>query len=396
MIDMKKEFTTLLAIVFLCVLVAIMACGCADNNADNTINGEAGSQTSDDASSQAGGMTDDAGNSDELTILCASFSEYDWTRNILGDNPAEIDLELLNTSGVDMHSYQPSVSDMVRIADADLLIYTGGISEFWIDKATESSDKASPSVLSLMDYFLDNPSLFPAYEQEEHDHNHGHEHEHAEDDANEHAHSSGEEHEHEADEHIWLSLKMAPVFCSRIEEALAALDPENAEVYESNLNSYAGELKSLDASYEKAVKNARTNVLLFADRFPFLYMTQDYGLSTHAAFYGCSAETEASFETIIDLAEDLSTDKLTHIVILKGSTEDLAQTIIKAANQQSQDSSSDITSSVASPDIWLDKEKIEIETLDSLQSVTSDDIAGGLTYIDAMKKNLEVLTECLS
>ncbi len=394
---MNKKLTTLLAIVFLCILVAVMACGCTNDNADNIID--------DGAGSQAGNLADDSDSSDSsdssdgLTILCASFSEYDWTRSILGDNPAGIDLELLNTSGVDMHSYQPSVSDMVRIADADLLIYTGGISEFWIDKATESSEKSSPSVLSLMDYFLDNPSLFPTYEQEEHDHDHGHEHEHAEDDANEHSHNDGDEHEHEADEHIWLSLKMAPVFCSRIEEALAELDPENADVYKENLKSYCDELTELDSAYESAVANARTNVLLFADRFPFLYMTQDYGLGTHAAFYGCSAETEASFETIIDLAEDLNTDKLTHIIILKGSTEDLAQTIIKAADQKLNGSLSGITSSAGHMDssgAWNSDREIDIETLDSLQSVTSDDIAGGLTYIDAMKKNLEVLTECLS
>ena len=391
---MDKKLTTLLAIVFLCVLVAVMACGCANDNADNIIDDGVASQTGEDA-----GSADNSSNSDGLTILCASFSEYDWTRNIIGDNPAGIDLELLNTSGVDIHSYQPSVSDMVRIADADLLIYTGGISEFWIDKATESSEKSLPSVLSLMDYFLDNPSLFPTYEQEEHDHDHGHEHEHAEDDANEHSHNDGDEHEHEADEHIWLSLKMAPVFCSRIEEALAELDPENADLYKENLKSYCDELSELDSAYESTVANARTNVLLFADRFPFLYMTQDYGLGTHAAFYGCSAETEASFETIIDLAEDLNTDGLTHIVILKGSTEDLAQTIIKAADQKLKGSLSGITSSAGHMDnsgAWNSDRKIDIETLDSLQSVTSDDIAGGLTYIDAMKKNLEVLTECLS
>ena len=165
-------------------------------------------------------------------ILCAGFSEYDWTRNVLGDNPAGIELRLLNTSGVDMHSYQPSVSDMVQIADCDLLIYTGGISEFWIDKATASSKKDSISVLSLMEYFEENPGLFPAYEQEEHDHNHGHEHEHEDEDANLHGH----EHDEEADEHIWLSLKMAPVFCEKIADAVSQLDPANEDLYQKNLS----------------------------------------------------------------------------------------------------------------------------------------------------------------
>lgn len=315
---------------------------------------------------------------ESTVVLCAGFSEYDWTRNILGDNPSGIILELLNTSGVDMHSYQPSVSDMVKIAGCDLLIYTGGISEFWIDKATESSGKDSVRTLSLMEYFLDNPGLFPMYEQEEHDHdhghehNHGHEHEHEDEDANLHGHSH--EHEEEADEHIWLSLKMAPIFCEKIADTLSHLDPENEALYRQNLKEYCMELENLDDEFRQAVSASSGDVILFADRFPFTYMMQDYGIHAHAAFPGCSAETEASFETIIDLANDLITDGLTHVAIIKTSSTDLAETIIRASG----------------------KKNVKICTLDSLQSVTSADIDKGFSYIKAMKQNKEVISECLN
>lgn len=314
---------------------------------------------------QKGTEQKDNADADKPTvILCAGFSEYDWTRNILGENPAGISLALLNTSGVDMHSYQPSVSDMVKIADCDLLIYTGGISEFWIDKATGSSGKNSVSTLSLMEYFLDNPELFPVYEQEKHEHEHDHDHDHG------HAH----EHEEAADEHIWLSLKMAPVFCEKIADTLSAIDPENQELYRENLRKYCMKLQNLDAEFSQAVSSASGDVILFADRFPFTYMMQDYGIHAHAAFPGCSAETEASFETIIDLAHDLVTDHLTHVAIIKNSKENLAETIIRASG----------------------KKNVKICTLDSLQSVTSEEIHGEFTYIDAMKHNKEAISKCLN
>ena len=344
----RKSFGRVL-VVLLASLMLILASGCAGTGSDSEkLNSENGQ--------------------DSPVILCAGFSEYDWARNILGDNSGGLTLSLLNDSGIDMHSYQPSVADMARLSNCDLLIYTGGISEYWINEATENSEDGKFDILSLMDYFTENPSLFPTYEQDEHDHDHGHKHEHDVDDADEH------EHEHEADEHIWLSVKMAPVFCEAIAERIFALDPANADYYQENLASYCKELAALDAEFTDTVANAKCDVLLFADRYPFTYLMQDYGIHCHAAFSGCSAETEASFETIIDLAEDLNTDNLSHIVILKGSTDELAQTIIKAAGAS----------------------QIGIETLDSLQSVTADDIEGGLTYITAMQQNKEVISECLN
>ena len=310
--------------------------------------------------------------SPSAVILCSGFSEYDWTRNILRDNPAGIELRLLNTSGVDMHSYQPSAHDMVQIADCDLLIYTGGISEFWIDKAKESSDRDAMETLSLMEYFQNHPELFPQYEQEDHDHDHEHSHE--------------QEHEHEADEHIWLSLKMAPVFCEKIADAVSRLDPANEDLYRQNLSDYKKQLAALDGEFEKAVDRASGDTLLFADRFPFLYLSQDYGLQAHAAFEGCSAETEASFETIIDLAHDLTAEGLSHILILKNSSKNLADTVIRAAKENARKNSGEDHK----------ESNIKICELDSLQSVTAEDIAGGFTYLGAMKKNKEVISECLN
>lgn len=327
-------------------------------------------------------------------ILCAGFSEYDWTRNILGDNPGGIRLELLNQSGSDMHSYQPSVSDMVKLADCDLLIYTGGLSEFWIDKAAGSSKASQDSsaadaaeskrILSLMEFFEHNSELFSEYVQDAHEHEHeheyeGHEHEKGEVEGHEHEHEhehSHDGHEHELDEHLWLSLRNAQLFCVEIANAISELDPDNSEYYSANLKAYTDKLSALDKSYINTVSTGGSEVLIFADRFPFTYMLQDYGLHCHAAFDGCSAETEASFETVIELAGELNSDELDHIIVLKNSPsgEKLARTIIAAA----------------------ERSNVEISFLDPLQSVTAKELSEGYTYINAMEKNLEVLSECLN
>lgn len=321
-------------------------------------------------------------------ILCAGFSEYDWTRNILGNNPGGIRLVLLNQSGSDMHSYQPSVSDMVKLADCDLLIYTGGLSEFWIDKVSQSSGYLSDNsvdaskskhILSLMEFFEHNSKLFPEYLQDAHGHTHDG-HEHASDTYSMHisTHAEGDsaEHEHEMDEHLWLSLRNAKVFCGIIANAVSELDPDNSEFYSANLKKYTDKLSALDERYMNMVSTGKRDVLIFADRFPFTYMLQDYGLHCHAAFDGCSAETEASFETVIELACDLNSDELNHIIVLKNSQsgEKLAQTIIAAS----------------------ERSNVKIAVLDSLQSVTAKELSEGYTYINAMEKNLEVLSECLN
>jgi len=267
-------------------------------------------------------------------ILCAAFAEYDWARQILGDNPGGIDLTLLNDSGMDMHSYQPSVADMVEIADADLMIFTGGDSEFWIEDALASSADADRHrrSIEMMEIFEHNHEMADRYTADDHsDHGHDHEHEISGDDA------SHDGHIHSTDEHLWLSLKMAPVFITEIAQAVAALDPANADYYNSNASTYIDSILALDAHYESVAESAGHTTVLFADRYPFKYLLEDYGIAHVAAFPGCSAETEASFETILSLSETIDHLDLGAVVILHKSKPDLAQTIIKNSGNKEAD-----------------------------------------------------------
>ena len=295
-----------------------------------------------------------------ITILTADFAEYDWVREILGDNPSGIILERLNESGQDMHSYQPSVKDMVSISDCSLLIYAGGESEFWIDEAAESSDKSPESCLSLMEVLAHDPKLSERYEGTAGAHDHEHEH-----------------HDEEYDEHMWLSLKAAPVFIEKITEAICVLDPVNRTYYEKNSRIYIEKIKALDGEYEKATAamgKSGDAFILVADRFPFIYMTEDYHLSYMAAFPGCSAETEASFATILELSDAIDSHRPGGVLILKKSDTSLAQTVINNSSLR----------------------ELPILRLDDMQSVTADDIEAGCSYPSVMEQNLTALKAALA
>lgn len=297
---------------------------------------------------------------DKIKIVCASFPEYDWTRQIVGEENDHIQLTLIADNGMDIHNYQPSVEDMVEIDDCDLLIYNGGTSEQWIEDAVADNEK-KPRMISMMELLEEDvveEEIVDGMEEEE-DHDHDEETDHATDDI-------------EYDEHVWLSLKHAQKMVNEIAQAVMEMDTEQSAVYEANKNAYVEKIKGLDASYETVVQEAGTKILLFGDRFPFRYLTEDYGLTYYAAFPGCSAETEASFETIIFLAEKIDEYKLPCILTIDGSDKSIAESIQNNVNGEAV-----------------------IKEMNSLQAVSQAQIAEGITYLSVMEENLEVLKEAL-
>lgn len=177
----------------------------------------------------------------------------------------------------------------------------------------------------------------------------------------------------EYDEHVWLSLKNAVVLVNHLSEKIQKLDSANANVYKSNAASYVKQISDLDREYEKAVASSSKKTVLFGDRFPFRYLVDDYGLSYYAAFVGCSAETEASFETIAFLAKKVDELGLKSILTIEKSDKKIARTISSNSKSKNHD----------------------ILEMDSLQSITDKDIKSGRNYLSAMKANLEVLKKAL-
>lgn len=301
----------------------------------------------------------------ELSIVTTIFPEYDWVMEILGENAPNVQVTMLLDNGVDLHSYQPNVKDMVTLSTCDLFLYVGGESDSWVDDALAGATNKNMIVINLLEVLGENAKEELLVE--------GMEHSHEEEEHHEEAHAE-EDHEHEAelDEHVWLSLRNASLFCQAIRDALITLDPENEELYRANTEDYLEELSRLDDAFAAAVAEGSQDTLLFGDRFPFRYLTDDYGLQYYAAFSGCSAETEASFETVIFLANKLDELGLHTVMTLEGSDGKLAQTIISTA-----------------------KADADILCLDSMQSTTKKDVQEGAKYLAIMEKNLDVLAQAL-
>ena len=317
----------------------------------------------------------------KIRIVTTIFPEYDWVREVLGDNPAGAELTLLTESGVDMHSYQPAASDILTIAGCDLFIYVGGESDAWAANALKQRKNDNRLVINLMETLgsdareeelvegMEDACDADAFVTEGDPGNTGRD-TGATPADNRHSHVDTPEY----DEHVWLSLRNAARFVTKISEALQTLDPAHAEEYKKNAEAYLAKLSALDEQYKKAVEAAPVKTLLFGDRFPFRYLTEDYGLTYYAAFVGCSAETEASFATITFLAGKLDELALPAVLTIEGSDGKLAQTVSKTAK----------------PDPAR-----QILSLNSLQSVTKADIDAGATYLGIMTDNLDVLRVAL-
>lgn len=320
----------------------------------------------------AGGMFTGCGASekptaqgDKLKIVTTIFPEYDWTREILGDQSERAEVTMLLDNGVDLHSYQPTADDLIKIAECDLFIYVGGESDGWVESALASTSNPDRAVINLIDTLGDSVKLEEVVEgMQETEHDHEEEEDHAHD---------ADEQEAETDEHVWLSLRNAQAVCQKIAEKLGEIDPEHEQAYTQNALAYIDQLAALDAKYQAAVDAANKKTLVFGDRFPFRYLTEDYGLNYYAAFVGCSAETEASFETIRFLAEKTDALGLSHVLTIENPNHKIAETVVANTSDKNQ----------------------QVLSMDSMQSVTSKDVAAGATYLSIMEHNLDVLTQAL-
>lgn len=283
----------------------------------------------------------------KLQVVAAIFPEYDWVRQIVGKDDS-VEITLLVDDGVDPHSFQPSVSDMVTAANCDLLIYGGGESDRWLEKLEATNpNRKDIALLPLLGERAHEEEIVEGME--------------------------AEAKEGEMDEHVWLSLRNADLFCQAITEALCSLNPEKSDVYRTNLSAYQQQLSTLDAQYQDAIANAAKDTIVVCDRFPFRYLVEDYGIQYYAAFPGCSAETGASFETVVFLSDKIKELNLNALLVTEGSDGRLAQTVAQNAGNAA----------------------MPVLTLNSMQSVSAEQ-AKQLDYLSVMTENLAVLQQALA
>lgn len=295
-----------------------------------------------------------------ISVVTTIFPEYDWVRQVVGSN-SNVEITMLLDNGVDLHSYQPTAEDIMKIASCDLFIYVGGESDEWVEDALAESTNPDMKVINLLETLGDKvqeEEVVEGMEAEEEEEEEGEE---------------GEEEEVEYDEHVWLSLKNAEILVDEIANNLAEIDADNVDTYKTNAANYVTELTALDEKYATAVSEGTADTILFGDRFPFRYLVDDYGLNYYAAFVGCSAETEASFETINFLSEKVDELGLKTVLTIENSDQKIAETII--SNTKNKDA--------------------QILAMDSMQTTTSEDVENGVTYLGVMEENLKVLTEAL-
>ncbi|MCR5848330.1 MAG: metal ABC transporter substrate-binding protein [Lachnospiraceae bacterium] len=281
------------------------------------------------------------------TIVCTIFPVYDWCREITA-GCENVNVILLEDNGTDMHSYQPTVKDFADMEDCDVFIFIGGESEEWVEEFCEEHQSTKRTDICLMDEISDyvltenSEGIISA----EHD----------------------EENEEENDEHIWLSLKRSmkcvEVISGKIKEK--TIDKEQVE---KNTVDYINKLSQLNDEYENYFAS-QERMLVVADRFPFRYLAEDYNISYIAAFPGCSSEVNTSFETVAGLADGLKNSNEKTVYITESGDSEFARTIINESGKNGS-----------------------IKTLDSIQTVNKSQIAGGISYYELMKKNLEIIKE---
>lgn len=336
----------------------------------------------------------DKADAHKLKIVTTNFAEYDFARQITGD---KADVKMLLKPGAESHSYEPSPQDIKTIQDSDLFVYVGGDSDEWVGDILESMDK-KPNTFKLMDavdlmeeevkegmvhehhhddeHEHEHEEHADKHEHEHEEHAHEHEHEHAhEHEHEEHAHEHEHEHEHadepEMDEHVWTSPVNAIKIVEKMSAEIIKLDPNNADTYKKNTEEYIKKLQKLDGEFREVVNNGKRKEIVVGDRFPFLYFVKEYGIEYYAAFPGCSTDTDTNPATIAFLTEKVKEDNIPVVFHIELSNEQMSKAIAEATGAKS-------------------------ELLNAVHNISDEDFKKGVTYIDLMEHNVEVLKEALN
>jgi zinc transport system substrate-binding protein len=318
---------------------------------------------------------------EKLQVVATIFPEYDFARAIAGDL---VDLTLLVPPGASVHSYEPSPADMTKVVQADLFMYVGGESDEWISEMIEANGAPDTRVLKLMDYvetykeelkdgMTDEDGSFPgeetetAHEEEEHGEEDGHEedeeHHDEEEESGGHSHEEGEV---VLDEHIWVSPKNAIKLIDAIARELAGLDPANGESYLNNSKQYQEKIAELDKNITDTVNSSAIKTIVVADKFPFRYFVEDYGIEYAAAFPGCADQVDAAPQTIKHLIDTVNDNKLKYIYYIELSNQNVASAIAEETGA-------------------------EMLLLNSCHNLSKEDFERGTTYVDLMEHNITAL-----
>lgn len=324
---MRIRITAFLAVILLCAAALTSCAGVTDT----------------DSSSSAAGASDTG----KVTVVCTNFAEYDFVRQIGGDKVNNI---LLIRPGSESHSYEPSPQDIITIQSCGIFVYVGGDSDQWVSNVLSTMDTSRMKTVKLMD-------CVETVEEESVEGMQGEKDE-----------ESGET---EYDEHVWTSPVNAMAIVKVLRDTLCSVDASDAGYFSSMTEDYLQKLSVLDSEFRDVVKSAKRREIIVADRFPFLYLCREYGLTYYAAFPGCSTDTEADASTVAFIIDKVKTDGIPVVFHIELSNEEMCASVCEATGAKS-------------------------EQLNAVHNVTADDFAAGVTYIDLMEHNVTVLKEALN
>ena len=295
------------------------------------------------------GIAEEKMDDGRLKVVATVFAEYDFLRNIAGD---AVNLSMLMMPGADLHAFDPTPKDIMEVQEADLFVTVGGESDAWSEKIIDSIDSNKLQTVRLMDCVdhVVEEELVEGMEAEDDEDGHGE--------------------EKEFDEHVWTSPKNAVQIVEKLRDKLCRMDEANAELYQDNAKSYIKKLQKLDEAFTELVQNAKRREIIVADRFPFRYFADAYGLKYYAAFPGCSTQTGASVETIAFLIRKAKEDDIPVVFHMEMSSEAMCNTICDEAGAKKAQ-------------------------LNAVHNISRQDFNKGIGYLELMKENIEVLKEAL-
>lgn len=336
---MKKRLTAIIIPLLLCFLTALTLAGCGK-----------------DGQEQAAGEIAPDGRP-KIQVITTIFPPYDFVRQIGGDY---VEAEMLLKPGMEAHSYEPTPRDIIRITESDLFLYAGGESDVWVEELLEGNDTRvhAHSLLEWVEPLEEEAA--EGMQSRGHDHDHDHK-----EDAGVHLE------EGEYDEHVWTSPANAILIVEKIRDTFCAIDPDRAGIYEENARAYLEQLRRLDSDYRQVIGEAKRHTVIFGDRFPFLYLVKTYGLDYHAAFPGCSSETEPSAATIAFLTDEVRQDHIPVVFYLELSNAKVADAIAEVTGARTA-------------------------MLHSCHTLTREEMQRGESYLSLMRQNLEQLKLALN
>ncbi len=305
----------------------------------------------------------------KYSVVSTSFPGYDFARAVTKNT--NISTKMLVKPGAETHTYEPTPQDIIDIKNADMFIYVGGDSDTWVEKILKDVDTKKTHVVKLVDLVstVEEEIVEGMEDEDEHEHDHDHDHKHDHDhESHEHKHDHDEEEEGpEIDEHVWTSPKKAMEIVKKIAEVASEIDVAEKNKIDDNAEKYVAEIAQVDKDLHQAI-DGKISEIVVADRFPFRYFADEFGLKYAAAFSGCSEQTEASAKTISFLINKVKQDKIKKIYKIELSNGKIAETVSKDTGA-------------------------EVLELHSAHNVTADDFSKGVTYVDLMKRNLLALSK---